>query len=390
MTPLRLSAAGRALTGGAVLAGLVLLGGVVPAGAQALAWSVVPSPSPGSGDVLTDVSCVSAAICTAVGTEATSGGPATLIESWDGTRWSVVHSPSPDVNQLHGVSCVSPTACTAVGYIVSSDSALVESWDGTRWSVTPGAAESFPTVLNAVSCTSAAACVAVGEIYNRTSPSAQPRTLIESWDGTTWSVIPSPNRGNTDGLSGISCLSATACTAVGTYLHRLRQNQHASTLIESWDGTSWSVVPSPNEGAGGNYLVGVACMSAVACTAIGQHETSSGSRTLIESWDGTRWSVTRSPNPGRGSYNENELDGVACASPTACTAVGDDSVFSSGYHFRTLIESWDGTSWSVTPSPRLRTKGNYLHGLACASPAACTAVGSGGAGTLIESGTAGR
>src|SRR5690242_15701014 len=56
------------LRAGAVLAGLVLLGAAGPASAQALTWSVVPSPSPGgAGDALNGVSCVSAAVCAAVG-----------------------------------------------------------------------------------------------------------------------------------------------------------------------------------------------------------------------------------------------------------------------------------------------------------------------------------
>ena len=79
---------------GAVLTGLALLATAVPAGAQALTWSVVPSPSPGSGDALSGVSCVSAEACTAVGTYHTSsGGARTLIESSNGTTWSVVPNP---------------------------------------------------------------------------------------------------------------------------------------------------------------------------------------------------------------------------------------------------------------------------------------------------------
>ena len=47
--------AGRRLAAGAVLAALVLLAASVPASAQALTWSVVPSPSPGSGSGLAGV-----------------------------------------------------------------------------------------------------------------------------------------------------------------------------------------------------------------------------------------------------------------------------------------------------------------------------------------------
>ena len=113
----RLPLVGRRLSAGAVLTGLALLVTAVPAGAQALTWSLVPSPSRGSSDTLAGVSCVSAAACTAVGTyDTSSGGARTLIESWNGTDWSVVPSPSPGSGDaLSGVSCISAEACTAVG-----------------------------------------------------------------------------------------------------------------------------------------------------------------------------------------------------------------------------------------------------------------------------------
>jgi hypothetical protein len=51
------------------------------------------------------------------------------------------------------------------------------------------------------------------------------RTLAESWDGTRWSLLPSPNRGNTgDGnaLFGVSCAVPGACMAAGDFYRRAR------------------------------------------------------------------------------------------------------------------------------------------------------------------------
>ena len=305
-------------------------------GAQALTWSAVPSPSRGTGNNLLDgVSCVSATVCTAVGYSTDSSGDfRTLIESWDGSRWSVVPSPSVGAgnNILLGVSCVSATVCTATGF------------------------------SSAIS----------GVLGNN-------RPLIESWDGSRWSVVPTPILGaDNHGLNGVSCSSATACTAAGFYHITGRNIQ--KTLIESWDGTSWSVVPSPNPGTGHDFLEGVSCVSATVCTATGFSETISGATTtLIESWDGTSWSVLPSPNPAP----ESGLSGASCVSATVCTAVG---LSGSG----TVIESWDGTRWSVVPSPGIGIFG--LEGVSCISATACTAVGRGLIGgvskTLIESGTA--
>jgi len=74
-----------ALAGIGVAAGSVTAaaGISLPASAQTLIWSVVPSPSPSAtSDFLYGVSCVSATACTAAGTD--DGGTAysrTLIES---------------------------------------------------------------------------------------------------------------------------------------------------------------------------------------------------------------------------------------------------------------------------------------------------------------------
>src|SRR5215471_11343384 len=68
----------------------------------------------------------------------------------------------------------------------------------------------------------------------------------------TWSVVHSPNRragGNF--LDAVSCVSANMCMATG---HRLNSIGAIVTLAERWDGTSWSLVPSPNVGRIGNQL----------------------------------------------------------------------------------------------------------------------------------------
>jgi hypothetical protein len=398
----------RWLRAGAVLAGLALASGSLPASAQTLTWAMVPSPNRGTGSLLNGVSCVSADACTAVGEASYTTrtyAQGTLAESWDGTGWSVVPSPSPGraANVLVGVSCGSADACTAVGYSQNQRRygryrALAESWDGTRWSVTPSPDPAPNNYLLRVSCVSAAACMAVGYSSPK-SDGAGYTTLIESWDGTTWSVLPSPNPSPVDYniLSGVSCVSATACTAVGYY--QPSASTSAATLVESWDGTTWSVVPSPNPSqAFAAFLAGVSCVSAAACMAVGYYIYPSPSDpsvyltgTLAESWDGTSWSVVPSPSP---SVLADALSSVSCVSADACTAVGS-YIDSSNSARKTLVESWDGTSWSVLPSPSPGTGRRgptpELIGVSCISAATCTAAGyytntSHQRNTLIETG----
>jgi hypothetical protein len=109
--------------------------------------------------------------------------------------------------------------------------------------------------------------------------------MIESWNGTSWSAVnPNPTRPGPE-LGGVSCVSLTACTAVGSYV----RDSRGETLIDSWNGTKWSAEPSPNSGATSG-LDSVSCASAAACTAAGSYSTSNPPQqpeTLIESGSAT-------------------------------------------------------------------------------------------------------
>jgi len=102
--------------------------------------------------------------------------------------------------------------------------------------------------------------------------------LIESWNGTAWSVVPSPSPPADDFLNGVSCVSAISCTAVGFYFGPEGSTQ---TLIESWDGGAWSVVPSPSPGSTLNQLNAVSCISVSSCTSVGSYDNRVD-QTLIE------------------------------------------------------------------------------------------------------------
>jgi hypothetical protein len=378
---------------------LLTVGPAAGALAQMSKWSVVSSPNGRTNvNMLYGVSCVPTGACTAVGEYGTKRvNLATLIESWSGTRWSKVQSPNGNAgnndNALYGVSCVASGACTAVGnYSTEVDGSgdlktLVVSWNGTKWSrVSSPNVKAQDNYLDAVSCLSALACTAVG--YDN-GDDGYDQTLVESWNGTRWSVVPSPNGdGPDDFLTGVSCVSPSACTAVGYD----GGDGYDSTLIESWNGTEWTEVSSPNPGTDDyDELYGVSCLSSGDCKAVGYYIDGETFGTLVESWNGTKWSTVSSPN---GSTATNMLYSVSCVATNACTAVGDYYTVRTGTP-KTLVESWNGTRWSVVPSPSPGTPGDplsqpYLAGVSCVSPTACTAVGTTGnrqgkIKTLVES-----
>jgi hypothetical protein len=114
--------------------------------------------------------------------------------------------------------------------------------------------------------------MAVGYYVTSTN---QANTLIASWDGTAWSVVPSPNEGSVgiDSVSSISCVSTSSCTAAGDF----NNGTVVQTLIETLKGTTWSVVSSPDSSASdANALYGVSCPMGGTCTAVGLFEKGNG------------------------------------------------------------------------------------------------------------------
>jgi hypothetical protein len=351
----------------AVAASLLVLVVRAPAGAAgplvargcANAWTVAPQPSStaGSGQ-LQGVSASSAADAWAVGslfTDADQIGHA-LTQHFDGTSWSVV--PSPDgpnasTSALTAVSARAADDAWAVGLSIRTDNlvrTLIDHWDGTVWTrmKSPNAGHPANGQLNGVASIAADDVWAVGS----SGQSAPSRTLIQHWDGSTLSVIPSPNKGPfPNGLSAVDALAPDDIWAVGSWFTKGFVDR---TLILHWDGTAWSRVPSPNADAADNGLVSIAPIATDDVWAVGFH----GLHTLTMHWDGTAWRVVPSPTPGGSS----DLAGVVAIAPDDVWAVGG-RVDRQASALHTLVEHWDGTSWVVVDSANKGPSDNHLWGV---------------------------
>ncbi len=376
-----------------ILVGLMLFAGTLGSAVQQARtataapaeWSVTPSPNPAgnAGSALRSVSCTSSSNCVAVGDGFFNGNFGTIIESWDGTTWTVVPSPNPisglGYPRLNGVSCTGPRSCVAVGdYGTQSgrNFTLIESWNGGVWSITPSPNPGIGSLpgnyLDSVSCTSAMSCVAVGMF---TGPLGY-QPLIETWNGTAWSVLAGPSLPESSELASVSCSDAGSCMAVGF------SEDTYQTLIETWDGNTWSVAPSPSPGSSlARYTAdSVSCTGPSSCVVAGIISGSSGNQTLVAVWDGSHWSVATSPDPVQGAFYE--VDGLSCVNPTSCVLVGD--VMSQGVT-QTLVESWNGNLWvSTSPSPH---RDDYLYSVSCTDSIDCVAVGKTMNQTLVETGS---
>ncbi len=295
--------------------------------------------------------------------------------------WVVVASPNQaGVNSLGSVSCTSSTSCVAVGgsenEITGAVQTLIESWDGSTWSVVPSPNPGAGpySMLSGVSCVSATSCMAVGS----TSGDGSQHALIEWWNGTVWSILPSPSTGTDDDvLSAVSCTSSVRCVAVGNDDVVTRNRYQA--LIETWNGSTWSATPSPEQGTETNILSGVSCASATSCVAVGtyQSKTTQKFQGLIDSWDGSTWSVTAGPVVS--AAHDNHLYGVSCSSATTCMAVGFTTA---GYQL--VSESWNGSAWSIVAAPKKGTHRIDFAGVSCSASTSCVAVGYSQSAALVS------
>jgi hypothetical protein len=360
-------------------------------------WTVAKSPNPGTADdSLTSVACLSAADCWAVGSQdsgASAADEQPLVEHSDSTRWSVVPSAKLEggedqAGSLSGVACTGPTNCWAVGDVLPSDGPqqpLFEHWDGSRWAasvLSTGSALNY--FVDGVTCAGAKLCWAVG--YTSPQPTAGPprdTTWVARWDGTAWASQPGTHLG---ALDGVACTGPTSCWAVGQgdTVFDGGTSKALTTLVEAWDGVSWTARPSPDHGNGDNALNAVSCTSPRRCWAVGYWSRGTGdsatssSQNLFLTWDGVSWAIasgTQRSDDNAPKPNLNSLSGVDCLVGT-CWAVGGYSSGSASA-YKTLIDVWDGQAWSLasgTPNANDNVA-NSLSSIACADVHHCVAVG---------------
>ncbi|HMA35194.1 MAG TPA: hypothetical protein VKY74_12060 [Chloroflexia bacterium] len=173
----------------------------------------------------------------------------TLVLHWDGVQWTL--SPSPnlasDDTDLNAVVALARNDVWAVGK-GGPMRTLSMHWDGTQWSLVPAPGYAG---LNAV--------VALGpqDLWAVGGEEEAPLTL--HGNGQTWTLVPNPEvelppgaRGRT--ISTFNDLAAVAPADVWAVGATAVSNVPAPPLLEHWDGTQWSQIPSPLGADTGAFL----------------------------------------------------------------------------------------------------------------------------------------
>jgi len=192
-------------------------------------WNQLRSPVPGG--VLLDVAAYSPTQIWAVGTSGSTDNK-TLVLRWNGAKWKRVPSPNPagslsgNFNVLASVTVISRDNVWAAGSDASPSDGprktLIEHWNGTRWShvasPSPGDSNGLGSILTGVAGTSASNVWAVGEYSSGTSE----LSLTARWNGKAWQQVASPNLGGTstyarNRLEAVAATSASNVWAVGSW-----------------------------------------------------------------------------------------------------------------------------------------------------------------------------
>jgi hypothetical protein len=353
---------------------------VVPARAQlAGSWDVVPSPSAGpmtTGNQLLDVVSLSSHDAWAVGVKPKSAGSALtapLALHWDGAAWAIVDMPAivATKSTLNSVAAAGAADVWAVGNSLDTscglcDRTLIEHWNGSAWSVIPSPNPGLANLLDGVAAVAPDDVWAVGHRWLDWSVWVP---LVLHWDGATWSSVDVPQLPNAK-LVSVFALAADDIWAVGD----AGTSGAIDALALHWDGHAWTQVPVPGEPGGWVLLRGVAGVASDDVWAVGCYQYLNlwghvESKARSYHWDGETWTGEVVPLGGGGG-------GVARL--MAVDALASDDVWAVGsgtddvdliYKYVTM--HWDGAGWTSIDNPNA----GVLNSISAASPADAWAVG---------------
>ena len=234
-----------------------------------------------------------ASIACAAGNRCVTVGGRNGALAWNGKSWRKVQMSKPAGVirfELTGVSCASGSNCLAVGSFAdhSGQHGMAVAWNGTSWRLLPAP----PAIVTVVSCPKPDRCVDHISCSSFSFCVAEGITVV-AWNGTSWKVLPDTK---IDDNEGIWCTSPTNCMDVGG------QASH-------WDGHAWTPVRLTKE----DQLETISCASSGVCVGTGiSNAARFGDTTMAESWNGTSWRVLPVPL--------ESIQQISCPSATFCIA----------------------------------------------------------------------
>ena len=264
---------------------------------------------------------------------------------WDGASWTDVPVPVPagtDSMSAFDVEALAVDDAWAVGGRSDADPgdhAAILHWNGRAWSLAPLAdLTGVYGELLGIDAVAADDIWAVG-FQRGSTPGGDPRPLVMHFDGDAWHVVTTPSLAGPDAsLLDVRALAPDDVWAVGSRQPPLTSEIGDRTLIEHWDGSSWTVVPSPEADDQNHALTTV---DGAGPTDVWAGGSIGGYQPLLEHWDGAAWTLA---NTGLSDDPQgvNDLE-----------VVNDHDVWALMGRLRapTVQIHYDGTTWAEAPGP---------------------------------------
>ena len=289
-----LTRAGRVAAVLAAVYAVTLANAGAVAASQTVAWGTTSSAPAGARGELFGVAAASSADVLAVGGYNPGQPPTEVLtkayaEHWTGAGWSATKVPLGPVYpsgeqaaQLNGVAEVAPGDGWAVGTV--SDSASLSSrtlayhWNGTAWTLSPTpdpAGPAQPNQLNAVAARAGNdVWAAGGDGYNPA------RSLVLHWNGSAWTGVSVPNIGT---LDAVTIAPGHVWIAGGSQ-------------VEQFNGAVWAKLPALPVIAQTSVVITGLADTAAGLWAVGILDFSCGEGQICTGsyaalWNGTTWTV---------------------------------------------------------------------------------------------------
>ncbi len=178
---------------------------------------------------------------------------------------------------------------------------------------------------------------------------------VQHGDGVTWSAVPTAPLGKDvhAQFAGIAAAAPDRIWAVG---HVWEPHAQVRSLIEHWNGVTWTRVPADDMPDAGHALSDVAAVGAADVWAVGTFANAENSGPVAQHWDGVRW--TRVPLPP--GLDGAALEAVAAAGPADVWAAGLAVADQESGRTEPLLLHWDGVAWCRVALPDTADRGSAL------------------------------
>lgn len=267
--------------------------------------------------------------------------------------WHAISSShfGPAVPRVYDLEVIAPDNAWGVGAGRST-----YHWDGSGWKEigVPDPNLGGAVSLFAVSALPNGEVWAVGSAGDSSHPD---QAVAYRWDGSQWLLAPVPAvAGASTQLRAVKALSSSDVWAVGQYLVADR----SYSLSFHWDGTGWTQLDGPHDCPGNQYLRGLDAFGSQDVWAVGScSDGTSGNftetvRSLVQRWDGSSWTPVPAPvsRQAQGNWSgagAGGLDSISATAPNDIWAAGTYMATDGlGYFARPLLFHWDGARWSET------------------------------------------